>query len=60
MNVIGRVVHVAHFAEIVSPTVIMTILNKRHLGASIVDTGSETKVEKGRMLKTTAAILLCA
>ena len=47
MNVIGRVVHVTHFAEMVSPTTLMTTLNKRHLGVSIVDTGSEEEVEKG-------------
>ena len=47
MNVIGRVVHVTHFAEMVSPTTLMITLNKRHLGVSIVDTGSEEEVEKG-------------
>ena len=59
VNVIGRVVHVTHFAEIVSPTALMMTLNKRHLGVSIVDTGSEAKVEKGlpKSLKTRLANL---
>ena len=47
VNVIGRVVHVSHYPELVSPTTLMTILNKRHLGVSIVDTGSEEEMEKG-------------
>ena len=47
VNVIGRVVHVSHFAEMVSPTTLMTTLNKRHLGVSIVDTGSEAESETG-------------
>ncbi|XP_028407809.1 cadmium/zinc-transporting ATPase HMA3-like isoform X2 [Dendronephthya gigantea] len=47
VNVIGRVVYVSHFAELVSPTTLMTTLNKRHLGVSIVDTGSQAEVEKG-------------
>lgn len=47
VNVIGRVVHVTHFAELTSPTTLMTTLNKRHLGVSIVDTGSEADMETG-------------
>jgi hypothetical protein len=45
--VIGRVVHVTHFAELVSPTTLMNSLNKRHLGVSIVDTGNEAETAKG-------------
>ena len=47
VNVIGRVVHVTHFAELVSPTTLMNSLNKRHLGVSIVDTGNEAETAKG-------------
>lgn len=47
MNVIGRVVHISHYADVVSPIELMATLNKRHLGASIVDTGAEEEIEHG-------------
>ena len=53
VNVIGRVVHVSHFAELSSPTTLMTTLNKRHLGVSIVDTGAEEEMEKGIFIHAT-------
>ena len=60
VNVVGRVVHVSHHPDVVSPTELMIILNKRHLGVSIVDTGSEEKAESGlpKSLKVLAGFLV--
>ena len=47
VNVLGRVVHVRHHPEVVSATELMAVLNKRHLGVSIVDTGAEETTGNG-------------
>ena len=40
VNVIGRVVYVRHYPEVTSPTKLVNTLNRVHLGASIMETGS--------------------
>ena len=40
VNVIGRVVYVRHDPEVTSPTKLVSTLNRVHLGASIMETGS--------------------
>ena len=40
VNVIGRVVFVHHDPEVTSPTELVNTLNRMHLGASIIETGS--------------------
>ncbi len=59
VNVLGRVAYVSHDEEKIPPPVLLETLNKRHLGASIVDAGSEEERENGfpRELKITLAAL---
>ena len=59
VNVLGRVAYVSHDQEKVTPPELLETLNKRHLGASIVDTGAEEEDEDGfpRELKFLLAAL---
>ena len=45
VNVIGRVAYVCHDPEVTSATELVTTLNRMHLGASIMETGSDNKNE---------------
>ena len=50
VNVIGRVVYVRHEPEVTSATDLVTTLNRKHLGASIMETGSHHSANKGEGL----------
>ena len=60
VNVLGRVAYISHDQDKVTPPDLLESLNKRHLGASIVEAGSEEDVERGfpRKLKILLAILV--
>ncbi len=59
VNVLGRVAYISHEQDKVTPPEMLESLNKRHLGASIVDAGAEEEVDHGfpRHLKILLAIL---
>ena len=50
VNVIGRVVYVRHNPEVTSPTELVNTLNRVHLGASIMETGSHQSDSKNESL----------
>ena len=59
VNVLGRVAYISHDQDKVRPPEMLENLNKRHLGASIVDAGSEEEVNRGfpKQLKILLAVL---
>ena len=59
VNVLGRVAYVSHDQDKVTPAEMLETLNKRHLGASIVDAGSEEEVNRSfpKQLKILLALL---
>lgn len=46
VNVIGRLVYVRHDPEVTSPTELVNTLNRVHLGASVMETGSRHPDDK--------------
>ena len=50
VNVIGRVAHVQHNPQVTTPTDLVKCLNKVHLGASIMETGSRHDSDKGEKI----------
>jgi copper chaperone CopZ len=59
VNVLGRVAYISHDRDQVTPPEMLETLNKRHLGASVVDAGAEEDVDRGfpRNLKILLAFL---
>ena len=59
VNVLGRVAYISHDQDQVTPPEMLETLNKRHLGASIMDAGAEQEVDRGfpKNLKILLAIL---
>ncbi|XP_074626038.1 uncharacterized protein LOC141884211 [Acropora palmata] len=53
VNVIGRVVYVRHDPEIMSPSELVNSLNRVHLGASIMESGSQQAESKINRLPPT-------
>lgn len=60
VNVLGRVAYISYDQDKVTPTEMLDTLNKRHLGASVVDAGTEKNVDQGfpRELKILLTILI--
>ena len=58
VNVIGRVVYVHHDPEVTSATELVTTLNRMHLGASIMETGSHNADKKNEGLPHSLSLFL--
>ena len=59
VNVLGRVAYISHNQDKVTPPEMLETLNKRYLGASIVDAGSEEEINRDfpKQLKFLLAVL---
>ena len=58
VNVIGRVAYVCHDPEVTSATELVTTLNRMHLGASIMETGSHRADNKNEGLPRSLSLFL--
>ncbi|PFX26244.1 cadmium/zinc-transporting ATPase HMA2-like [Stylophora pistillata] len=58
VNVIGRVVYVRHDPEVTSATELVSTLNRMHLGASIMETGSRQYDEDNKSLPPSLSTFL--
>ena len=58
VNVIGRVVYVRHDPEVTSATELVDTLNRNHLGASVMETGSQEHDEDNKSLPPSLSTFL--
>ena len=58
VNVIGRVVYVRHDPEVTSATELVDTLNRSHLGASVMETGSQEHDEDNKSLPPSLSTFL--